>query len=286
MIGRFNKKTVKQLFSLFLLFVFLNCCTKTELADGREDWSFIVFSDIQQGYGVYGQLTQYIGNIEPTPKVAICCGDIMLRSANEVEWLNFWHTSKPISDKMPILLARGNHEGNDKFSEEVLREQFSFPNTNFYMAQQIDNTCFVLLDTEIKDEEGSIGIEQITWLQDLLNELSYNQSLEYIFLFMHRPMFPQGKYMNSPLSNSDELHQLFLNHPKIEAVFSGHEHMFHKNNKDGLTYITTGGGGGILYHGYGGNYHHYTKISFYKLEDRINIKTIGLFNEVVEDFNL
>lgn len=285
MTGSFNKIS-GQLLALSLILALLNCCTKIELADGNEDWSFIVFSDVQQGYGVYGQLAQHIGNINPTPRAVICCGDIMLRSANEVEWLNFWHISKPITSKVPIILARGNHEGNDKFSEQMLMQQYSFSQNIFYFAQEINNTCFVILDTEIKYEEGFIGTDQFLWLEDILENSTQNQSIDHIFIFMHRPMFTQGKYMNSPLSNSDNLHQLFLKYPKIKGVFSGHEHMFHKNRKDGLTYITTGGGGGILYHGYGGDYHHFTKISFFEHDDRINIKTIGLFNEVVEDFDL
>ncbi|MCD4731153.1 MAG: metallophosphoesterase [Bacteroidales bacterium] len=285
MTGGFNK-VVKQLFFLFLLMVCLSCCTKSDLEQSNEDWSFIVYGDVQQGYGIYGQLAKHIGNINPAPKLAICCGDIMLRSANEAEWINFWQTSKPITEKMPLLLARGNHEGNDDTSEAMLREQFHFANNNFYHARQFENTYFVILDTEKRDEEGSIGDEQFIWLLTLLEDLKQNQSVDHIFLFMHRPVFPQGQHANSPLSNSNELHQLFLDHPKIRAVFSGHEHMFNKNQKDGLMYIITGGGGGILYRGYGGDYHHFIKVSFYENKNRTNIKTIGIFNEVVEDFDL
>lgn len=279
-------KRLSQLFCLFLLLAYLSGCNKIEYATDNEDWSFVVFSDVQQGYGVYGQLAQHIGNIEPTPKIAICCGDIMLRSGNEAEWLNFWHVSKPITNKIKLLLSRGNHEGNDHSSEAMLKEQFYFYNNGFYQAWQLDNTYLILLDTEEKDGEGSIGNDQFTWLQNMLADITLNQSIDYIFVFMHRPMFPQGKYANSPLSNSTELHQLFINHAKVKAVFSGHEHMFHKKSIGGLLYITTGGGGGILYRGYGGDYHHFTKISIFEDDQRINIKTIGLFNEVVEDFDL
>jgi hypothetical protein len=73
---------------------------------------------------------------------------------------------------------------------------------------------------------------------------------------------------------------------KIEAVFAGHDHLFNKYIKDNVTYITTGGGGTPLHHGYGGDYYHFLKISFYKDSNRINVKSIGLFNEVLEDFDL
>ena len=83
----------------FLVFV---SCEKQHLAPGGEDWSFVVFADIQQGYGVYGRLAEIIGEISPTPALAVCCGDLMLRGGNEIEWQSFWQASKPVTDKMPL----------------------------------------------------------------------------------------------------------------------------------------------------------------------------------------
>ena len=41
-----------------------------------------------------------------------------------------------------------------------------------------------------------------------------------------------------------------------------------------------------LLHGYGGDYHHFVKVSLYRGSARINLKTIGIFNEVLDDFDL
>ena len=43
--------------------------------------------------------------------------------------------------------------------------------------------------------------------------------------------------MGEDLSNANELHQLFLKHKKIRAVFSGHDHMFNKYVKDSAAYL-------------------------------------------------
>jgi hypothetical protein len=83
----------------FLVFV---SCEKQHLAPGGEDWSFVVFADIQQGYGVYGRLAEIIGEISHMPALAVCCGDLMLRGGNEIEWQSFWQASKPVTDKMPL----------------------------------------------------------------------------------------------------------------------------------------------------------------------------------------
>jgi hypothetical protein len=103
---------------------------------------------------------------------------------------------------------------------------------------------------------------------------------------MHQLPYPQGKHLGENLANADELHRLFMNQDKIRAIFAGHDHMFNKYVKDDIVYITTGGGGSPLYPGYGGEYHHFLKVTFYEDTTCINIKAIGVSNEIYEDFDL
>ena len=261
-------------------------CSKTEVEKSDEDWSFVVLGDQRQGYGVYGKLVKYISNYEPSPKLAVGLGDIMLNSGNEAEWLNFWRYSKPLTDKMPLFIVRGNHEGNDPVYEQILREQANIPGANFYYSCCSEDTYFIILDTEIRGEERSIVNEQLFWLANKLDSVSVEPNIKNIFIFTHQPVFPQGKFQDSPLINAEELHELFLENNKVKAIFGAHEHMFNRYERDGLTYIISGGAGAILHHGYGGNYYHFVKVSFYQEEERINIKTIGIFNEVIEEFDL
>jgi hypothetical protein len=274
---------------LFLgLFLLLFSCSNEKIipADPNEKWSFIVYGDLRQGYGVYSMLAKNIGELNPAPKVALCLGDIMLRPANEVEWLNFWRFSQPITDKMPLFIARGNHEGNDPADELILHQQGKIPGAHFYYTYHIFNCYYIILDTEIKGEEGGILNDQLKWLESQLDSISADTTYRYIFAFMHRPLYPQGFYKGDNLINADELHSLFLKHKKVKAVFVSHDHMYNKYIKDGIPYITTGGGGAPLYHGYGGDYNHFVKVTFYTNPLKINIKTIDIFNDIVENFDL
>jgi 3',5'-cyclic AMP phosphodiesterase CpdA len=274
--------------NLFLFTVLLTSCTGIYDVPPEKDeyWSFIVFSDVQQGYGVFSQLEINIINLEPTPYAAFCCGDIMLRSANEAEWLSFSNCTESLELKMPLFLARGNHDGNDSAPEVLLKQYGHFTDEHFYYSHSEKNTFFIVLDTNEKGLEGSIQDDQLAWLKQQLDSVSSEQSVSNIFLFMHQPLYPQGKHMGEDLKNADELHQLFLKYNKIRAVFNGHEHMFNKYVRDGIIYLTTGGGGGVLYSGFGGDYHHFLKVSFFKNSDRVNIKTIDIFNEIIENFDL
>lgn len=276
---------MKVVFIIFILGLSHNC-SEIEIRQFDEDWSFVVFGDLRQGYGVYSKLVSRISMLEPTPELAVCGGDIMTRPGNEVEWLNFWRYSKPITDEMPLLIVRGNHEGNDPASEQIFREQTNISGENFYYSYCCNDSYFIILDTEIQKEEGCIVNEQLLWLTNQLDSVSQIPIINNIFIFIHRPLYPQGKYKGHNLINADELHSLFLKYSKIKIIIAAHEHLFNKYEREGIIYITTGGAGAPLYHGYGGNYHHFLKVSFYQEDNRINIKTIGIFNEIVEDFDL
>ena len=275
---------------ILIAFIFLTiggCADEENLLPERDvSWSFVVFSDPQEGYGIYRMLVDRICSLQPTPAAAFCCGDIMNRAANEVVWLDFLKHSKPITDRMPLFIARGNHDGNDAASDLLLHQMGKIPGTNFYYNCRFQDALFIILDTQARGEEGAILGKQLFWLKEQLVAASSDSSTSSIFLLMHRPLFPQGIHKGYGLTNADSLHLLFTRYQKIRAVFSGHDHTFSRYEKDGVIYITVGSAGGSLRHQYPGDYYSFTKVSFYASSKRVNIKTVGIFNEVVENFDL
>lgn len=269
------------------LFYMTSCTNVPQSIQGDNDWSFIVYGDLRQGFGVYERLATSMAEIKPTPLLALCTGDVLLEAGKEAEWINFWKYSKPITDAMPVLIVRGNHEGNDESAEWLLHKETSIPdNQSFYYTIVLNNQKMIMLDTEIRGQEDSISNEQLQWLKNELNSASDLNEIENIFIFMHRPLYRQGVHLGEKLQNADELHQLFLQHKKIKAVIAGHDHLFHFQNKDGINYIISGGAGAELRHGYGGDYYHYLLFSLSEKNSTVNMKTLGMFNEVIEDRDL
>jgi hypothetical protein len=278
---------VKALQYFIISLVFCTCSTLPDsIPFSGEDFSFVVIGDVQQGYGIFGELASGIGDLEPAPGAVIFTGDYMSEAANELEWIHFWNCARPITVRMPVYLARGNHEGNTPEDEYAFRTYGRIPFRQFYYAVQQAGLLYLILDTHIKGEERSIGGAQLAWLKEELDRSDRDTSVSHLFLFMHEPLFPRANHVGLGLTNAEELHALFRSHPKIRAIFAGHEHLFSRNERDGLDYIISGGGGAYLIHGYGGDYFHFVKVSFFREENRVNLKTIGLFHEVVEDFNL
>ena len=271
---------------LVFILTLLPCCTEEDTGISDEDWSFVAFGDLRQGYGIYGRLVHWMSRIEPTPAFAVCLGDIMLDGSNEAEWENFWKVSEPITGIMPMYISRGNHDGNDDMSERIFREQTGIEADTFYYAFTYDHSTFIILDSYARDEENSIGMEQLNWLKTELESASSDTLTESVFLFLHHPLFPQGIHRGNGLKNAVELHNIFLQHPKIKAVVVAHDHLFNRFAKDGINYITTGGAGGPLHRGYGGDYYHFVKISYYRGTNHFEVKTIGIHNEIVDQFDL
>ncbi|MBU1874466.1 metallophosphoesterase [bacterium] len=248
------------------------------------DWSFVAFGDLRQGFGIYKKLAISMGSEKPAPLLAVCLGDIMLEPGNEAEWLKFWKYSDPITEKMPLLIVRGNHEGNDAASEWLYRVQTGIPEGQpFYFSKQVKDQLMIILDTEIPGEENSISNMQLDWLKAQLDSASISDDISGIFIFMHRPLYRQGIHKGETLDNAREMHELFKQNKKIRAVVAGHDHMYHYMKKDGINYIISGGAGAPLIHGYGGDYYHYLLFTF---NDKINMKAIGVFNEINENRNL
>lgn len=268
-------------------FFFSLACSDILVNTSNEDWSFVAFGDVQQRFTIFGKLSKYINQLSPMPEFAICLGDIVQDSHSEIEWKKYEQNTELLRKNIPIHIVRGNHEGNDELAEELCRKYFNLnENDHFFKAFIIYQRLFIFLDTEIYSEVGFVTGKQLEWLKAKLEKASVDSNIFQIFIFMHRPLFSQRYYKGKDLENAKILHELFKVYPKIIAVFTGHDHFFNYYKFEGIQYITSGGGGGELHNGPGGKYHHFIKISFFENENRVNLSVIGIFNEILESFDL
>lgn len=147
--------------------------------------------------------------------------------------------------KMPFFNVIGNHDvADEKAREAYVKEKVGA----LFGAMDYAGSHFVFLDTDEVGKRGSITGDQLRWLEKDLEE---NRQAENIFVFMHRPLFSvedpelaRGRAF-ADRANRDYLHRLFVRHG-VRAVFAGHEHLYDRKVKDGVTYYITGGGGAPL----------------------------------------
>lgn len=279
---------IKVHVNYLLLFAFLllfSCGfeepVKPDVPEG--EWTFIVYGDTRGGYDVHQKLARFMSRVEPKPLGAYCVGDMITKPGDLTQWYLYWGSARPLElAEIPLYLIKGNHDAKDSATTEIYNEQVGYPSNLGHYTKQMRSVLMVILDTEEVGKAGRIGSAQFAWLERVLDSASADNSIQHVIPLMHRPLYPQGSHKGEDLKNAEELHALFQQHSKIKTVMAGHDHMFDKFEKDDIIYVETGGGGAPLNQG---EYYHFIKITA-RLDGSLNFKTIGIFNETVDEWNL
>lgn len=280
------KKILKIKSVIFIAFLTISCTTRESIVPDNESWTFVLYGDTRGGYDIMKRISYYIADVKPKPLAIVCVGDMITTPGSIPQWELFWQAAKPITySNIPHYLVKGNHDANDSASTAIYNKQANLPNGMGYYAVTEKSVLFLILDTEIVGERASIRNEQLVWLKAQLAEAQNDSNITHIMPCMHRPLYPQGHHAGENLKNADELHQLFLDHPKTKVITAGHDHLYNKYVKDGIVYITTGGGGAQIHPELPGSFYHYIKVSFSR-DNTLNFKVRGIFNEIVEEWNI
>jgi len=240
--------------------------------------SFIVVGDSQSGVWIYRDIVDSITSSFSFASCFIHLGDMIETPGNQAQWRNFLDMTAPISDVMPWYAAVGNHDVNSIPSQQIYQGIIGTPASNLYYSFDLIDSHFIVLDTEIPGQRGEIAGEQIAWLR---NDLQIHaSSAQYLFVFMHRSLFPQGSNRGRNLANADELHRLFSQYG-VNTVFAGHEHQYYIFQKDSIYYVVTGGGGGsVSDDGIGEGFHHFLLVELLPPND-ILIHVLDVHGKVI-----
>ncbi len=110
------------------------------------------------------------------------------------------------------------------------------------------------MNTELPGQRARIVGEQLAWL-----ETELQRPFRYKFVFLHEPLFP-AVYLHGLDRHKearDRLHRLFVQ-TGVSLVVAGHDHLYDRRVRDGITYVIAGGGGGQLaFFVNNGNFYHY-----------------------------
>ena len=152
-----------------------------------------------------------------------------------------------------LFNAPGNHEIHhregepcgDRSAEREFEKRFG----NLYGSFDYSDLHFIALDTASLCAEDSIEGAQLAWLK---NDLDANKGARAIFVFSHTEFFssptidPDAVRDHGAVKNGAALRELFRKYP-VKAVFSGHEHLYWRESRDGIEYFVLGGSGAPLY---------------------------------------
>lgn len=245
-----------RILSICLLFLLLGCSSPKEL-----DYSFFVAghaygdpNDRGKTKGLYLPFKEKFDFINDQSKMefGVLLGDVVWQPK---DWPRALEDINLL--KMPIHVARGNHDGGLKAFEERFGKS--------YKSFLLNESLFIILDPNI--DQWNISDEQLVFLMNAIRMDGKNA--KNIFIFSHQVLWwSYGKY-EKPKPNSlqnkaketnywSRIEPLLRNLDKPVFLFAGDVGAFSKEhrkadhiieysyfNDNNLTYISTGMGGGV-----------------------------------------
>ncbi len=195
--------------------------------------AFAIVSDTHVGApgSVYPEL---IRNIEEEgTSMIVHTGDAINNPGNLSQWAQFFDITG--SDKT-LYLAPGNHDIKGQESLDVYADFFGAP----YSSTSDGDTLLVFLNTELPGEESRIMGKQLAWLSAELAK-----PFRYKLVFLHESLFPLIRQhgLDRHAQERDNLHLLFVR-SGASLVVAGHDHLYDRSLRDGVTYVIGGRAGG------------------------------------------
>jgi hypothetical protein len=210
-----------------------------------EPLRFAVIGDTQGRNNVFSSMVPLINESEA--EFLVHLGDMTPSGASR-EFEAFDEALSALG--VPCFAVPGNHDVRDSDSD-LFQARFGQPNRYFdYAGWRV-----VFLDTS----SLGLGPEGLSWLRETLGASGSPK-----LVFMHVPPFdPRGE--DHCFLDQVEAASLLdvLTDPEnvVKAVFNGHVHMFSQNAVEGVTFVTSGGGGAGLYASpQDGGFHHFAVV--------------------------
>jgi 3',5'-cyclic AMP phosphodiesterase CpdA len=264
--GRLHTEVVAGRLALAAFLVIIAGCAGGQPPSATSA-SFAVFGDNrgeQDGHQppVFGSLVRKMAALRPD--FVIGTGDYIFGPGARIsladQWNDFFRAMQPLQAyrRTYFAPAPGNHEIAGGAGRKLFLEYFK----RFHFSFDWGGNHFVILDTEVPGQESRIAGDQLDWLR---RDLANSQHAAHTFVALHRPVYPVGPHKGDSLDKypqeRDALHALFVRHG-VNCVFEGHEHFYHRQVRDGVEYIITGGGGASLYASPDkGGFHHFLYVT-------------------------
>ncbi|MFF4256024.1 purple acid phosphatase family protein [Streptomyces sp. NPDC001663] len=195
-------------------------------------------------------------------------------------WDLFLKQNESVAKTVPWMVTTGNHDMEAWYSPEGYGGQlarFSLPDSGFdartapgVYAFTYGNVGFVALDAndvsyEIPANLGHSGGRQTKWLDEKLGELRASKTVDFVVVFFHHCAYSTSSHASDGGVRAEWL-PVFARH-QVDLVINGHNHVYERTDavkggevgrsvpigastdptKDGIVYVTAGGGGRDLY---------------------------------------
>ena len=181
-------------------------------------------------------------NERDRPDLVVNLGDVIEDSNRDHDLAQYGEFVRILGDlDAPLVHVAGNHD-TIYLSEQDLRGLWQHSEPLFY-TRRVAGIDFVVLHTlETKDVAVRLPPEQLTWLEQVLERVSWP-----CIVLMHHPaselvLTGNRWFENAPhicrVAERRRLREILKASGKVVAVFNGHVHWNHFDVIDGIPYMT------------------------------------------------
>ncbi|MBN2374936.1 MAG: metallophosphoesterase family protein [Sedimentisphaerales bacterium] len=167
-------------------------------------------------------------------------GDWVSNGDTESSWTSqFFNLTALNALELQSKVALNGCMGNHEESGSLYVKYWPYPYVaGRYWSFDYGPAHFAIVDQYTNYSSGSA---QLNWLED---DLSLSEK-KWKFVVIHEPGWSAGGHDNN-ISVQTDLQPLFETYG-VNMVFAGHNHYYARAEVEGVTHITTGGGGAPLY---------------------------------------
>jgi predicted phosphodiesterase len=170
-------------------------------------------------------------------RFVINTGDLVGSGGDYGLWgSEFFAPSYQLFRDTPLFPVRGNHDEGGNWYLDF----FSMPSgsgTELYYSFECGDTHFTILDTE---QSWTPGSAQYNWLASDLDATTATWKI----VAFHRPPFSSGPHaIDGEVSSLRQYLVPLFEANGVTLVLNGHDHIYERSQKDGVSYVVTGGGG-------------------------------------------
>jgi len=240
----------------------------------------MIYGDSRTNERIHKKIVNNILKLNPV--AVFNTGDLVFCKNSSKNWQTFLDITSELRSKAQYYPIIGNHDKNSKEYYDI----FKLPNNKEWYSVTISKINFIVINSNKSIKTGS---EQYNWL---VHQLDSSQKTDnYTIVLFHHPPFSSGTHRKDPKNARKYLVPLFDKYG-VDAVFSGHVHMYERLLVNGIYYFVTGGGGAPLHNvGEKSQYsqkvfkvHHFCNLSI--IDNQLHVAVYDIDNNLIDNITI
>jgi acid phosphatase type 7 len=205
---------------------------------------FLAIGDTNPGLnGITEKLLQQV--LPSDFNFTVHAGDIQYYDSGLETWASWFPRMQPLLAQGPFLPAVGNHESEKPDELDQYYKRFfggaGFDGNDHYYRFESGGIWFFSVDTE---QDVQLDSTQGIWLAQSLADAAAKPGFRASIVYFHKPWVTCGD--KSEDSAARMQFEPIFDANGVRLVIQAHMHGYERFDLNGRTFLTTGGGGGIL----------------------------------------